>query len=98
MIDFQLFHSDILEHVFLKLDEETLKRIIKFKDMKIIKYIYNNIPLDFDNEPIYKEMFIQKSFYKIFNNKFIISSIGLMRYLILIHLFFLDQINLIKVF
>ena len=29
MIDFQLFHSDILEHIFLKLDEETLKKIIK---------------------------------------------------------------------
>ena len=72
MIDFQLFHSDILEHICLKLDEETFKKIIKFKEMKIIKYIYNNIPLDFDNEPIYKEMFIQKTFYKIFDNKFII--------------------------
>ena len=72
MIDFQLFHSDILEHIFLKLDEETLKKNIKFKDMKIIKYIYNNKPLDFDNEPIYKEMFIQKTFDKIIDNKFII--------------------------
>ena len=34
MIDLQLFHSDILEHIFLKLDEKALKKLSNLRTLK----------------------------------------------------------------
>ena len=58
MLNLQLFNIDILENIIKFIDKETIKKIINFKNMKLIKYLFKNI--SFDNKFVYDYKFVNR--------------------------------------